>query len=280
MTALRLPSLLRYLMILGTALSVAACGGRKPETDDNDSNRATETSAEVNPTDTIPIRQVAPVDSALTIEVHISPKIPPYLFKIRPDWQKKLFTEIEVDQEGKEVQRLTGFDMEEGTIAETDDPASFFTLKDLNFDNYLDIQLVRNGSTHARAYNYWIFDPKAKQFVSDKVIRDEQGSAWLNEKDKAIMFHTNQGCGGRCYTNNTYQYNDSTHAFILIRTEVQASASGKKLPKEKKEKKGKEKERQRDDGSASGKFIRTITERKGGKMVLISRKILNDSEAN
>lgn len=269
--------------LLPVFLLLAACGGRESAVEDTEPE-STRVEAPA-PRDTAPpqtgqVRQVAPIDSAISLEITVDNTTPPFLLRFRPDWTVRRFDTIIVSQKGAEVQRLTGFRMEEGTVAETDDPLSYVAARDLNFDGHPDLQLTVGGSASSHIYCYWLFDPKARQFVVDETLKEEKGSPWINAKERTVMFHTNQGCGGRCYTRNTYNFNDSARRFVLVRQETQIATGVKPARNERKKGKGQEKDaRVYYDDSPKSRYVRIIKAMKDGKLQVISRKTLSGGEA-
>ncbi len=272
-----------FLAFLTLSLAVAACGDDKPSQSDDELDTVTaipqptpqDTSSEQDAS----IRQVSPIDSSIAFEVKIGDTIPPYVLRFRPDWTARKFDTIIVSRQGSEVQRLTNFDMEEGTVAQTDDPASYFSARDLNFDGRLDLQLMVGGSSTSHSYCYWLFNPRTGQFVVDATLKQEKGAPWINEKEKTVMFHTNQGCGGRCYTRNTYQFSDSTGHFTLIRQETQIATGVKQVRNDRKKGKDEKDGRVYYDDNPNSRYVRTIKGMKDGKFQVLSKKVLSGGEA-
>lgn len=270
--------------LLTLALFLSACGGDKPSQGDEQievgAGRTRPVSRDTSSSLTGSIRQVPPIDSSIAFELKMGDTIPPYILRFRPDWTARKFDTIIVSRQGREVQRLTGFDMEDGTIAETDDPASYFSARDLNFDGDLDLQLLVGGSSTSHSYFYWLFNPRVGQFVVDETLKSERGSPWINAREKTVMFHTNQGCGGRCYTRNTYQFNDSTGHFALIRQETQIATGIRQARNDRSRKKKDDKDvRVYYDDNPNSRYVRTIKGMKDGKLQILSKKVLSAAEA-
>jgi hypothetical protein len=126
--------------------------------------------------------------------------------------------------------------------------AKYFQGEDINFDGYADIKLMSWwGATGNNAYHYWLFDPRKGRFVLNHEL-SELTNPTPNYKTKRIRSHHVWGMAGNIYDTATYVFQNGR--VVLIRDESQEWVKNTKH------------------------FLRIISERRNGKLVVVSKKII------
>jgi hypothetical protein len=105
--------------------------------------------------------------------VQISPKLPPYQFVLiresvaAPDGTIHHVGRIEISRPASEILQTV-----EVKSNWDDSVCRFFDAKDVNFDGYLDISVVREGAGTWASRDYYLFDPQSGRFISNGLTRD------------------------------------------------------------------------------------------------------------
>jgi hypothetical protein len=181
--------------------------------------------------------------TSFTFKIH--PGLLTYVFHLvgNHDWNTIDRIEVSKGTDTTIIQVLKDFEMEPPYRG-----AKYFQGEDINFDGYADIRLMRWwGATGNNAYHYWLFDPGKGRFVFNHELSDLTNPT-PNYKTKRIRSHHVWGMAGNIY-------DDATHVFqngrlVLIRAESQDLVKDKKY------------------------FLRIINQRRNGKMVIVSKKII------
>jgi hypothetical protein len=135
----------------------------------------------------------------------ISPNEPVYNFKLSADRERNAINRIEISRQDKPVRTIL-------LENETDGPYMFdsppmkeiFQAVDVNFDGYKDLQLITCfGATGNTCFNYFLFNPLARNFEYNKEFSDTNGIP--DPAVKEIRVHVNAGCAGGCFIERTYK---------------------------------------------------------------------------
>jgi hypothetical protein len=111
------------------------------------------------------------------------------------------------------------------TIENTTDPSlvaparvqSVLAVVDADFDGYQDLQLLNQcGATGNCSYDFYIYDPKANQFVRNDFLSN-LGTPSFDEAKKQVTTRSNSSASD--WQNETYQYENGGH-YTLIHREV------------------------------------------------------------
>jgi hypothetical protein len=111
------------------------------------------------------------------------------------------------------------------TIENTSDPSlieparvrSALTTVDANFDGYQDLQLLSQcGATGNCSYDFYLYDPKANQFIHNDFLSN-LGTPSFDQAKKQVTTSSNGSASD--WQNETYQYENSGH-YTLIHREV------------------------------------------------------------
>lgn len=178
-----------------------------------------------------------------TFKIH--PGFPTYRFHLVGNRESNTIDRIEVSKGNDTtiIQVLKDFEMEPPYRG-----ARYFQREDINFDGYVDIKLMNWwGATGNSGYNYWLFDPRKGRFVFHQELSDLSNPT-PNYKTKRIKTHHGGGMAGNIYDDATYVFENGR--LVSIREETQDWVKDKKH------------------------FLRVIRERRNGKMVVVSKKII------
>jgi len=111
------------------------------------------------------------------------------------------------------------------TIENTTDPSlveparvqSMLSTVDANFDGYQDLQLLSQcGATGNCSYDFYLYDPKANQFVHNDFL-SSLGTPSFDQAKKQVTTSSNSSASD--WQNETYQYENDGH-YTVIRREV------------------------------------------------------------
>lgn len=147
----------------------------------------------------------------MTCTVSVNPKLPLFTFQF----------------EGKADNTFGNIRISEGTstkviqtIENTTDPGllmpatakDVLTAVDANFDGYQDLQLLSNcGATGNCSYDFYLYDPKTKQFVHNDFLSQLTTPSFDPEK-KQVTIHSNSGASD--WSTEIYQYRDDRYTLI------------------------------------------------------------------
>ena len=128
---------------------------------------------------------------------------------------------------GKEDNTFGDIEVTEGTsskilqtIENTTDPGLIMPAKmkdvltavDANFDGYKDLQLLSNcGATGNCSYDFYLYDPKANQFVHNDFLTSLTSPSFDQAK-KQVTTHSNSSAAD--WNTETYQYRDGQYTLI------------------------------------------------------------------
>jgi hypothetical protein len=179
-------------------------------------------------------------------EFEIHPDLPVYSFRLIADATSNTIVRVEISTEKDTPLQVLN-------IASIESPykgSKYFGIHDINFDGYQDIRLLAWwGVTGNQGYLYWVFDPQTGKFVEAREL-EELSNPVLHPETKTITTTSVGGMAGKIHFFNTYAFERGK--LILIRMESQDWDEKKK------------------------RFVKTISERKNGKMVVISTEIVSD----
>jgi hypothetical protein len=176
----------------------------------------------------------------------INPRLPVYNFNLIGNPSSNTIDRILITAENKAI----------GTLVvekyDTESPfrgSDYFDVADINFDGYKDIRLLQWwGATGNINYIWWIFNPLNNKFVKRDDLSDLTNPT-LHPVTETITTSGAGGMAGKIYSQSTYKF-DQKGRLLLIRNEFQDWDNSRKC------------------------FIRTVKERKNGKMVVKSREIV------
>jgi hypothetical protein len=175
----------------------------------------------------------------------IRPNLPVYKFHLIADAASNTIVRIEIRREKDDSHSQI---LEVENVESPYRGSEYFGTDDINFDGYQDLRLLAWwGVTGNSGYIYWIFDPKTGKFVENKELQDLSNPI-PHPKTKTITTSSVGGMAGRIHFLNTYSFEKSK--LTLIRTESQDWDEKKKH------------------------FVKTISERRNGKMVVIRTQII------
>ena len=120
------------------------------------------------------VPRCSPLNEPGSILVQISPKLSPYRFTLIPEPVVK--TDGGIRHAGQiEISRAaTGATLQTIDVISNwhDSVCRLFDAKDVNFDGYLDISVVREGAGTWASRDYYVFDPKTGRFISTDLTHD------------------------------------------------------------------------------------------------------------
>jgi len=76
---------------------------------------------------------------------------------------------------------------------------------DFNFDGFMDIAVFAGTGNTTFWNNYFIYNPKAKRYEYHEKMSGIP-NIFIDEKNKTLSMHTNDGYAGMMYTNNEYKW--------------------------------------------------------------------------
>jgi hypothetical protein len=147
----------------------------------------------------------------MTCQFRIHPDLPMFSFDF-PGQPDNTFGDIEISEamSGKEIQTIEN-STEPGVV----EPAAVkdvLGVVDANFDGYKDLQiLIQCGGTGNCSYNFYLYDPKAGQFVLDKFLSDLSTPSFDAAK-KQVTSSSNSSYAD--WQSATYQYKDGQYTLI------------------------------------------------------------------
>ena len=165
--------------------------------------------------------------------VRVSPKGPELHFRLEPDPEWK---SSPAAAGNASVPRRVGwirvFSCETGALVQSLEVQSlwggpefflrFFEVKDINFDGYLDVSVVRDGGATWASQTWWVFSPEVGRFVSNdftKALSRISNNGLKLDGDHqniiAYQYRYPQGCG---MTKDIYHVQQSR--LVLIHQEV------------------------------------------------------------
>jgi hypothetical protein len=125
----------------------------------------------------------------------------------------------------------------------------YFVTRDMNFDGYEDISLLTWwGATGNAGFNYWLYNPKTKEFVFNETL-SSLSNPTPHTDSQTITTHSNGGAAGMIFVDQVYKYGNGEYVFI------------------------KEVKQEETDGTR-GIFTRTTTELKDGKMQVVKTETI------
>jgi hypothetical protein len=177
-------------------------------------------------TGTIPLTQVPyyvageeDLRGGMTCSFRINSKLPLFTFHFfgQPDNDSFGDLDITVGSSSEEIQ----------TIENTTDPSliapvkaeSVLTVADANFDGYRDLQILSQcGATGNCSYDFYLYDPKAKQFIHNDFL-SSLGTPSFDQAKKQVTTSSNGSASD--WQNETYQH-ENDGRYTLIHREVSA----------------------------------------------------------
>ena len=178
----------------------------------------------------------------VTIKGKAHADLPNYSFRLIEGDTGEARIEIRNEQSDKIIQVLKSFDLESVSLLNPDD----FKLEDVNFDGYLDLELLSSRGTAGEEYNFWLFNKTSGKFVFNKKLSELQNPRF-NHKTKTIKAVGIIGRLGDDYVKDFYQFENGK--LVMVREVTQTLLEKKDL------------------------FLREIYVRKNGRMVLVRKKL-------
>jgi hypothetical protein len=145
----------------------------------------------------------------MTCTFHIDSKLPPFVFHFEGHPDNSLGN-LEIRRGSDIIQ----------TIDNTTDPSAIYPASakkvliavDANFDGYKDLQLLSNcGATGNCSYDFYLYDPKAQQFVHNEFLSSMTTPEFDWEK-KQVTSTSNSSAND--WEKNTFQYKDGDYTLI------------------------------------------------------------------
>jgi len=124
--------------------------------------------------------------------------------------------------------------------------------EDINFDGNRDLLVQVDSGAYNEIFNYWVYNPRSRQFEKDNVLGDVVNPAFDSE-EKTIISTAGVGCAGLCYVSKVYEFRGTR--YVQIREEEQFADNNFQY------------------------FTRTLRELRNGKLELVSTKTLSAEEA-
>jgi hypothetical protein len=173
--------------------------------------------------------------------VHVS--LPAYVFHLVADSENHVRS-IELRDGTRTIQTLA---IDVNDFEPPYRGADFFGAEDVDFDGYQDIKLLSWwGVTGNKGYIWWLFDPKKRVFVRNDALRGLSNPV-LDPVAKTIETSGVGGMAGRIYRKSTYQL-DGKGVLVETRNEYQDWDAARKC------------------------FVRIVSERKNGRLQVVSRE--------
>jgi len=152
----------------------------------------------------------------MTCTFRINSKLPQFTFHFagRPD---NTFGDLDISEEaGSEVIQTIENTTEPGLI--TPAPVqSVLTAVDANFDGYQDLQLMSQcGGTGNCSYDFYLYDPKANQFVHNDFLSGLTTPSFDQAKKQVT---TSSNSSASDWENETYQYENGGRYTLIHREE-------------------------------------------------------------
>jgi hypothetical protein len=147
----------------------------------------------------------------MTCQFRIHPDLPVFIFHF-PGQPDNTFGDIEISEatSGKEIQTIEN--STEPGVVEPSAVKDVLQVVDANFDGYKDLQiLIQCGGTGNCSYNFYLYDPKAGQFVLDKFLSDLSTPSFDAAK-KQVTSSSNSSYAD--WQSATYQYKDGQYTLI------------------------------------------------------------------
>jgi hypothetical protein len=145
----------------------------------------------------------------MTCTFRINSKLPPFVFHFEGHPDNSLGN-VEI-REGSEIVQTIDNSTDSGAIYPA--PAKrVLIVVDANFDGYKDLQLLSNcGATGNCSYDFYLYDPKAQQFVHNEFLSSLTTPAfdWQN---KQVTSTSNSSAHD--WENETYEYKDGDYTLI------------------------------------------------------------------
>ena len=120
------------------------------------------------------VPRCSPKNEPTSILVQISPMLPPYRFTLIPEHATA--PPGAIHQAGKIEISIPATGARPQTIEVmsnwSDSVCRVFDAKDVNFDGYLDISVVREGAGTWASRDYYVFDPQSGRFITTDLTRD------------------------------------------------------------------------------------------------------------
>jgi hypothetical protein len=120
------------------------------------------------------VPRCSPGSEAISLQIQISSQLAPYRFTLIPE------PAAAVDENLHHVGRIEISKPGADAILQTievksnwnDSVCRLFDAKDVNFDGYLDISVVREGAGTWASRDYYLFDPQSGRFITNDVTHD------------------------------------------------------------------------------------------------------------
>jgi hypothetical protein len=152
---------------------------------------------------------------AVIFKVQIHPKLPAYTLRLVPENESKATEATEASQLIGRIEVTPGSAAEPKQVIEVKThalPSMFvgcFTMKDINFDGYLDLGVLDEFGAKWGSYRWWMFEPKSGRFAITALTKEllkVRGNMELEEAKRKIR---NQNFVGTCPQNETYKISGS-----------------------------------------------------------------------
>lgn len=107
----------------------------------------------------------------------------------------------------KNLIALVCFDCEYLAVSPLENDKPIFSLIDINFDGYKDLQVLWHQATNQRSHLFWLFNPETKNFeFADQITRTILDSPHVDSIQKTLSSKVKSGCCSKTFL--TYRYFD------------------------------------------------------------------------
>jgi hypothetical protein len=140
-----------------------------------------------------------PNEKEETFRVRIHPNLPPYVFHV-VSFSASPTSSIEIFHSTTDTKPFQTIPLDPNARFGEMSPV-FFTVQDINFDEFSDIGVPQDGGAKWTAYQYWTFDPKTGTFVSSPAAKDMLKIGYnfisFDKTKKQITTDNLEGAGSR-----------------------------------------------------------------------------------
>lgn len=125
---------------------------------------------------------------------------------------------------------------------------------DYNFDGYPDLALKVSALNKNEKFCIWLFDPKTRRYVPSPEL-SQMTNLRPDPKDQTVYSYTNEACM-RCYEKRVYRWSNGQLAPVRVESQTEDPL----MPP-----------------NSSCRWVRTVQEAKGERLVETERKRINDN---